>query len=206
MLTYFLRHGQTDWNKEGRWQSTNDIPLNDTGRAQAARVRLCMGCLAVEPTQVVTSPLSRATETAQIVFAQQAVPIIVEPAFSEISLGDFEGRYQADLRAELGGAYDDWLATNHTEPAPNGEPFVDAVQRVREPLANWVQQAGDGPLVIVAHQAIIMAMKVALSGDDSASALKRYKQSNTDIDIWDHDSQTLVRRIDSSEAEVCGGA
>jgi broad specificity phosphatase PhoE len=76
---YFIRHGETDWNKIQRYQGQTDIPLNDTGRAQAARNGRVLGeVIGAGKAQVdfVASPLERATETMEIVRANMGLPAV----------------------------------------------------------------------------------------------------------------------------------
>jgi hypothetical protein len=112
---YFLRHGETDWNKEGRVQGHTDIPLNDTGRSQAEQV-VCI--LARTPIhRIVVSSLSRAYETASIVNAALQKPLAVDEGLKERHFGDFEGlkisEYD-DLRGDL--------AKKGLPPEENGYP------------------------------------------------------------------------------------
>ena len=75
----FLRHGQTEWNREGRMQGTSDIPLNDTGRAQAREAAEHLGH--GDWDEIVSSPLVRARETAEIVAAELGLEL--GPAYPE---------------------------------------------------------------------------------------------------------------------------
>ena len=90
MTTLLLvRHGETDWNAERRWQGHADVPLNDRGREQA---RALADSLADERIDAIyTSDLSRARDTADIVGARVGVPIVVDPALREIDVGSREG-------------------------------------------------------------------------------------------------------------------
>lgn len=85
----FIRHGQTDWNKQGRLQGKTDIPLNDTGRKQAEACGKFLN--AADYDVLICSPLQRAKETAQIINLHLILPLIEMDDFKERSFGDAEG-------------------------------------------------------------------------------------------------------------------
>lgn len=195
MQIYFTRHGQTDWNKAGRWQSRTDIPLNEIGEAQASALRQWVLSEQVKPKWVVTSPLSRAQKTASIAFASLGEHRI-ESRFIELNQGDYEGRYQTELRQEVGEEnYQSWLGSYHQQAAPNGENVFQGVERVQPALKEWIEHSQGQDLVIVAHQGILMAMKAALSGLTDVVSLKSYKQANNEIDVWSVADRVLSRRV-----------
>ena len=85
----FIRHGETEWNADGRYQGQSDVALSDTGRAQAA---LLADHFPVEKIDVIySSDLVRAFDTALAVAGRFGLPVHREPAFREISFGDWEG-------------------------------------------------------------------------------------------------------------------
>lgn len=195
MLIYFVRHGQTDWNKELRWQGRSDIELNKTGRAQAKAVQAHFLAQSIRPSAVVSSPMKRALETARSIANAFKQDVVQEQAFSEIDLGEFEGKISDELKAEYGEHYDCWRANHHLQAPPGGENLEQAIGRMQAPLNAHIQHYGD-QLVIVAHQAILMAMKAALSGDRSLEGLSSYKQANFEIDAWDVEHAQIAKRIE----------
>lgn len=96
MTTLLLaRHGETDWNRDGRWQGHADPPLNDAGRAQA---RALAASLAGEPLDVVySSDLLRARETAEILAAALALPLVDDPGLREMDVGSWSGLTRAEI-------------------------------------------------------------------------------------------------------------
>lgn len=86
---YFLRHGETDWNLEGRTQGRTDIPLNRNGELQAKESGAALKDKEIDV--IITSPLKRAKKTAEIVQEQLNVDLIEREAFIELSFGDAEG-------------------------------------------------------------------------------------------------------------------
>lgn len=98
MTTTFIlvRHGETDWNREGRYQGKLDIPLNANGRDQAAK--LAAGLASLKLDAAYSSHLMRAHETAQTVCAKRGLEVFKEPGFAEINHGDWEGKLAPKLQ------------------------------------------------------------------------------------------------------------
>jgi broad specificity phosphatase PhoE len=105
MTTLLLvRHGETDWNSDGRWQGHADIPLNERGRSQAEA--LAEELLAEEDVDIVySSDLARARETAEILARGLRVDVVLDPDLREIDVGSREGRTwtEIDDRGEWDG-------------------------------------------------------------------------------------------------------
>ena len=102
---YFLRHGETQWNKDGLTQGQLDSQLNDTGRAQAERAA---DALATEPiARIVASPLSRARHTAEAVAARHGLAVDFDEGLMECHLGEHQGKpHGSFLPAYFRGEYD----------------------------------------------------------------------------------------------------
>ena len=100
MKLYIIRHGQTDWNVEGKIQGRQDIPLNAAGRSQAEM--LAKGMEKRPVTAIYSSPQIRAMETAETLARAQGVTVIPVPELAEIGYGDWEGRTASDILAASG--------------------------------------------------------------------------------------------------------
>ena len=85
----FIRHGQTDWNKENKLMGQQNIPLNETGRKQALEAAQKISKFKIS--KVFSSPLLRANQTAQIISTQLKIKYVILPGFTEYSWGDCEG-------------------------------------------------------------------------------------------------------------------
>lgn len=150
MLIYLLRHGATAGNAEGRYQGRRtDAPLSPAGRAalQAADF---------SPEAVYVSPLSRAVETAAILFP--AAPRIPVPCLMEMDFGVFEGRSFREM--ECDADYRSWVQGGCLGRCPGGESREEFSARVREAfsgLVNGALASGRPRLVIVAHGGTQMA-------------------------------------------------
>ena len=182
MTLLIARHGQTDWNLAGRWQSTSDIPLNAQGRNQAARLAVLLKEAGYAPCRLISSPLSRAWETAQILGEAMGCAVETEPALTELDLGDFEGRLESELRARDPVGYDAWRDSCCLEAAPGGETIHDVAARVGRFVAGLDDHSGD--ILMVGHQGVNMAIKAQLSNCFSRECLASFRQKNDEIDLW----------------------
>lgn len=149
---YFIRHGETDWNREGRIQGQIDIPLNDTGHQQAIAIsrglRNFLGSTKVD--LFVTSPLTRTRQTMGHLLREFDLPenrAETEPAMLELAFGIWEGHFFKDLKTNP--LYPKDLTKRFHWRPEDGESYEDGMERVRQ----WIGRI-DGPTVIVAHGAI----------------------------------------------------
>lgn len=134
---YFLRHGETDWNRDRRAQGQAEVPLNETGIAQAHAAKTALTGLGL--TMICTSPLGRARATAEIVNEVLGLEIIEIDALKEVSFGPREG----ELRPPW---FPDWLQG----VAPEGvEPFDAFVARAIAGMNAALKFPG--PVLIVGH-------------------------------------------------------
>lgn len=130
---YLIRHGQTDWNDEGRYQGRTDSTLDAIGQAQAARLAAALSRALL--TAVYTSALSRARATAEAIAAPHALPIIVVEQLGEVALGAWEGMTAAEIREQFGpDVLDRRLEDPHFAP-PGGETLAALQARALRPSA-----------------------------------------------------------------------
>lgn len=146
---WFLRHGETDWNAEGRSQGRTDIPLNAIGVAQAKRAALAL--VGRDIRTIVASPLDRALKTAQAVAEALRLPVATDPDLMEVCFGVEEGH-------PMGDWYDDWIDGRFT---PEGaETFAGLGARAVAAINRAT--AKPGPVLVVAHGALFRALRGAL--------------------------------------------
>jgi broad specificity phosphatase PhoE len=153
-----IRHGETDWNVEGRYQGQADPPLNARGLAQAAELAGKLDGLRLEV--LYSSPLLRAFQTAEILAARQGVPLYSERRFMEIHQGDWQTR----LRSEIEGLYPDLFKTWETTPwevcPPQGESLPQVQERVYEAIDEIVTRHLQARVGIVAHRIPLALIKL----------------------------------------------
>lgn len=144
----YLRHGETDWNAQGLSQGNIDIALNETGRAQALAAAPLLRGRNIRT--IVSSPLSRARDTAQAAGAALELPVMIDPDLREVAFGSHEGKPMADWFA-------DWVGESFT---PEGaEPF--GLLRARAVAAVNRATAWPGMVLIVGHGAFFRAIRSA---------------------------------------------
>lgn len=140
MTLYLIRHGETDWNREQRYQGQRDIPLNDTGRLQAARNGAALRALGLNLGDIdfVASPLSRTVETMDIIRAALMLPLYEyrrDPGIRELNYGHWEGH----LASALPETDPEGVAAKQDDPfgwrPRGGESYEDLARRVGPWLA-----------------------------------------------------------------------
>ena len=139
-----LRHGQTDYNLQGRLQGRVDNPLNDTGIGQAQRSAKAIG----QVTKVISSPLKRAIQTANAFNA----PIEINENWIELDYGDWDGMPLKSISEET---WNEWR-NNPSFMPPNGESLSTLGERVQKAL-NDIQSDPDQHILIVTHVSPIKA-------------------------------------------------
>ncbi len=164
-----LRHAQSTWNAESRWQGWADAPLTDVGREQSAAMAARLADLEVAFAGAVSSDLQRAVETTTIVAGHLDLgPVRIEPDLRERDVGDWTGRTTDEIEIVWPGAIAAWRAGRLDRP-PGGElepSFRARVVKTFERLA-----AGpDGHLVVVTHGGVIRSLERHLGGDPRGTA------------------------------------
>jgi probable phosphoglycerate mutase len=164
----FVRHGETDWNRELRFQGQKDVPLNEHGRRQAARNgRALAGILEDDDWRLVASPLGRTVETMRILLAsagQSGRSFATDPVLMEANYGDWEGWTLAEIAARHPEAARARETAKWSYVPPAGESYAMVSERV----ARWLTL--DGPTLIVAHGGILRALLHLLAGLPSHDA------------------------------------
>ncbi len=154
MTTILLaRHGETDWNREGRFQGHADPPLNETGRAQAAE--LAAELKNVELAAVYSSPLLRAFETAQVVAAEHRLEPVAVDALREVDVGSWEGLTRAEVETKFPKQLARWL--DHDQGWENGESYEELGRRVVAALLELAAAHEGERILAVTHGGPIRA-------------------------------------------------
>jgi probable phosphoglycerate mutase len=153
------RHGETDWNRAGRWQGHTDVPLNATGRAQAAALAERLRGAGIGA--VVASDLARARDTAEIVAAALAVPLaFVDPDLREQRFGRFEGLTPGECEVRFPEDWSRYVADPHAG-APGGESRAALLARVVRAVQGAAARRPD-PVLVVSHGGALRALLGAL--------------------------------------------
>jgi len=156
-----VRHGETDWNREGRWQGHSDTHLNDAGREQARRVARELHGVDV----LYSSDLARARETAEIVAGALGLPVRPDARLRERSFGAWEGLTTPEIEAGFGDAHGRWL-TGDGAGADDAEPFDAFGARVTSFLSEVLERHPGETVLVVAHGGSIRVIHALASGLD----------------------------------------
>lgn len=172
-----VRHGQSEWNADGRWQGQADPPLTDLGRHQALHAARNLGVVDA----IVASDLQRATETAAIIADELGVgPVVLEPGLRERDAGEWSGLTRAEIERDWPGYLDPpptqrptsfaaAPAPDPSEPStherrrpPSWEPDAELLVRVGAALGRVHDLAPDGEVIVVTHGGVVYALESVL--------------------------------------------
>lgn len=165
MHLILIRHGETDWNVEGRYQGQADPPLNQRGVAQARQLAKKLADKGLQ--RIYTSPLLRAAQTAKIISEHLNLPVHVEPRLMEIHQGDWQTR----LRDEIENLYPELFRRWETEPwevtPPSGERLEQVQARVEDAVEEMLGRHSNECIGIVTHRIPIALIKLRYQGLDA---------------------------------------
>lgn len=163
-----LRHAQSTWNAEHRWQGWADAPLSEAGLAQSASMAAQLESLGLAFRVAVSSDLRRSAETAAIVAARLGLgPVLVEPSLRERDVGDWTGRTTDEIDVVWPGALAAWRAGRLDRP-PGGEHEPSFRSRVVGAVERLAAGPG-GPLLVVTHGGVVRCVERHLGGDPHAT-------------------------------------
>ena len=157
-VTLLLRHGQTPMSVQKRYAGRSDVPLTETGvlQAAAAAKRLASAGIGL----IVTSPLLRATRTAQEVAEVTGAPVVTDEGFRETDFGAWEGLTFAEVRQRWPAEMTAWLADPAVAP-PGGESLAEVSARVTEALHRVLADREQQTILIVSHVTPIKTLVAA---------------------------------------------
>lgn len=185
-----VRHGETDWNAQQRWQGQCDVPLNETGRLQARLLeqrltRLWERGHLPRPTRLLSSDLSRAMETATLLTT--GLPLERDPRLRERGFGSWEGKTSAEVGHAPGSA----------ERAPDAEPIEQVWERVVAALSPL-----EGCVLVVGHGGALRAALAYIAGM-GLEGMRRFSLGNTSLSVGtlEQGGGKLLRVNDSAHLE-----
>lgn len=158
------RHGETDWNRVGRWQGHADPPLNDAGRTQAAELaeRLAGDGIAA----IYSSDLMRASQTARVVADRLGLAVVEDAGLREIDVGSWSGLTRAEVEQRFPEGYARWLGG---EIGHDGETREELTERVVGAVERVAAEHPVGTILVVTHGGAIRAIRRHASGDPGDS-------------------------------------
>jgi broad specificity phosphatase PhoE len=146
---WLVRHGQTDWNVEGRWQGHADPPLNPLGVKQT-RI-LAEGLTHIRFDAIFSSDLDRAYETACAVGDRQGIKVQIEARLREINLGEWEGLTSDEIRKRYPAEWQDRQLNPLKARAPGGESLLELAERVIPAITDIVRMHPNELVLVVSH-------------------------------------------------------
>lgn len=180
MRLIIVRHGETDWNRECRYQGRMDIPLNENGRRQAHLLAKALSC--EEISLIFSSPLKRALETAKVISLQKGVPIIVRDELSEIYHGEWEGLLLSEVKRKYADVFEMWKREPEKTTIPSGESLNMVLNRVKPLLAYIIDKCKDKTVLIVGHGGVNKVIFCVLLGLP-LSYFWKFRQDNANLSI-----------------------
>ncbi|MCV0427723.1 MAG: histidine phosphatase family protein [Roseibium sp.] len=186
-LLIFIRHGQTDWNAEGRMQGQRDIPLNQVGEGQAVgngeRLKAFLDAQNIDPAELefVSSPLGRTRATMELMrhaMGLEKASYRLEDQLKEITFGDWEGFTLEDLADEEQDRILQRRADKWGFVPPNGESYKMLAERI----GTWLKTV-NRPSVIVSHGGVYRVMRGLLEGLDTVS-VPRLDVPQDKVFVW----------------------
>ena len=142
------RHGQTDWNKENRYQGHSDIPLNSVGLFQVEHAAKILA--AMKPEKIISSDLIRAQQTAQPLVALTGAPLELDPDLRETNGGKWEGRTREENMSEDRERFIKWISGGDIAAGITGERRSQVADRAMRAVEKGLATT-TGTLVVVTH-------------------------------------------------------
>jgi broad specificity phosphatase PhoE len=153
-----IRHGETDWNIEGRYQGQADPPLNSNGMHQAQVLVTMLQDINLE--LLFSSPLRRAKQTAKLISEQLAIPLLEDSRLMEIHQGDWQARLRADIQALYPDLFLAWETNPWGVNPPGGENLSSVQSRVYAAVDDIIDTNPQKKIGIVSHRIPIALIKV----------------------------------------------
>lgn len=185
-----VRHGETDWNRQKRFQGQIDVPLNEQGRLQSAQAGAFLERVAID--RAVSSPMLRPKETAEIILQKHPhVSLELDANLCEISHGLWEGKLEEEIEQAFPGELEQWKNAPETVQMPEGENLQQVWKRAitawTDLLSSTPPNPGDRPYttLVVAHDAVNKAILCYLAGQ-GPEHFWTFKQGNGSVTVIDY--------------------
>jgi probable phosphoglycerate mutase len=184
-----VRHGETEWNRQGKFQGQIDVPLNDNGRLQAKKASEFLKDVKID--FAVSSPMARPKETAEIILQSHPnVELKYNSDLREISHGLWEGKFESEIEQEYPGELERWRTIPAEVQMPEGENLQQVCERSTKAWQSIIQQALDEKRsigLIVAHDATNKTLLCHILGLSSES-FWNFRQGNGAVSVIDYPS------------------
>ena len=177
-----IRHGETKWNEERRFQGNTDVPLNEKGIQQAKALRERLAKFKFDACY--TSDLSRAKDTAALIAEPHSLPLQECAALREVNFGAWEGLTGAQINEDYEDSLKKWRRNPRFVRPPGGETLEELTQRTMEAVQKIVHEYPEGQALLISHGGTIRCIITAVLGVDF-NYYWRIRQDNTALSIVD---------------------
>lgn len=201
---YVIRHGETDWNRSGRWQGHTDTPLNNAGRSQARSLAARLRTEGVRFDAIYSSDLARAWETAAIVGEALGMAPQALLALREIDLGRWSGLTRAEVIASDGEIFAR-IESGEDMPRGGGERFADLYDRAVTAVEYLAAAHPRGTLALVTHGGTARALLLHAARNKPGMSVHRAYIGNTALSVlvsngagWTFDTINDITHLDDA--------
>ncbi len=204
MHILLVRHGETEWNRDGRYQGRTDIPLSRDGESQVRALGLRLAHVPI--TAAISSPLSRAKRTAQAVLTGRTIELELDEGLVEISHGAWEGQLSSDVEAAHADMLGRWRARPDRDvPAgPGAETLGDVEARAWPVLERVTRRLGaDDTLLVTAHDAVNRVLLCRVLGLP-LTRVWAFRQSPATLNVLSGPSLSELAIVRLNDAEHVG--
>ncbi|MEO1783840.1 histidine phosphatase family protein [Thermodesulfobium sp. 4217-1] len=194
MKIYLIRHGETDWNKESRYQGVKDIELSAKGIEQVRKLGKYFSSIPLDI--LVSSPLSRTKETANSIldFYPKKLQVFYDDRFLEISHGLWEGKLVSEVKREFKEIYNFWKVSPYEAKMPEGEGLHDVSLRATSAFKEWVDNNRGNDIAFVTHDVVIRVILMDIFSLPY-SFFWKFKLANAGINVLEFDEEFKLLSI-----------
>ena len=187
-----MRHGQTDWNVNGRYMGWMDEALNEKGLRQAERVAQRLGQWPISA--VYSSPLKRAVRTAEVVARSHSVPVQIIEDLGEMRIGAWEGMFAGDIAAKYPELWQTWRTNPGDFRMPGGESLGEVRERAVGAFGKIMDRSEGRMLLAVTHD-VVVRLLVAHCLGVSVDIYRRLEVGNASITVIERDGEKRRLRV-----------
>lgn len=198
---FFIRHGQTLWNQDRKYQGHSDIDLSEQGVEQAQKLADYLVKKQVKLDVVYASDLSRAYQTASIVANSQDIKVIVNQDFREMNFGVWEGLTFKDIQLQYADLAKTWITAPENLEIPSGESFAKVKERAEKAIMQILKIHLNQNIAIVSHGGTLRTIFCSLL-EIPLTKMWQFKLDNTALTIFEFFKETAVLNLLNSTAHL----
>ena len=189
-LFILVRHGQTEWNRNERFRGRTDVPLNETGLAQAEATGRRVAA-EWQPVAIYTSPLSRSVKTAEAIAKHFSLPVQPHPGLADIDYGEWQGLSPDEARQRWPEEIDAWYNQPHLARIPGGETLEDLRRRALQTVNELADRHTGETIVLVGHTVINRIILLGVLGLGN-ERFWRIRQDTCAINVFDAEGGDFI--------------